>query len=205
MKGKVKRRIYRFSHFVFGIATVFSLLFLPSIFLRAEEGGEVLNVPAGSWATGTILTGIYVALPELVIDPAPVVMRIEDGFFTPGDGYVDMTGCYAHGTAYWADHISRVVIEIKKIECPAGNIVHNIDTLGYLYDDEGNLGFDAEITPVEKEIWGIRIRTGYAHVPSFTPSILFLRKGFTYSVKRKKSPGWRRPLTFPEGFKDFPP
>lgn len=165
----------------------------------------VYNVPTGSWATGTLLTGISVALPGTVVDPAPVVFRIEDGFYTPQDGYVDMTGCYAHGTAYWADHISRVVIEIKHISCPQGDRIYEKEILGYIYDAQGNFGFDADITPIEKEVWGIKIRTGIASIPAFVQGVLFLRQGFTIMKKEKRGPGWRRPLTFPENLKDFPP
>lgn len=166
---------------------------------------QVLNVPVGSFATGTILTGISVALPGEVIDPSPVVFRIDEGFFTPSDSLVDMSGCYAHGTAYWADHISRVIVEIKDITCPQGEKLHHIEALGYLYDEEGGFGFDGEITRYEKEIWGIRIRTGYATVPAFSRGILFLRQGFTFERKDLKHPQWRRPMTFPDKFKDFPP
>ncbi|MCS7213846.1 MAG: hypothetical protein NZ927_06465 [Candidatus Calescibacterium sp.] len=167
--------------------------------------GQIFNVPTGSFATGTILTGISVALPGEVIDPSPVVFRIDEGFFTPADSIVDMSGCYAHGTAYWADYISRVVIEIKDITCPQGEKTYHIEALGYLYDENGGFGFEGEITRYEKEVWGIRIRTGYATVPAFSRGILFLRQGFNFERKDLKHPRWRRPLTFPENFKDFPP
>jgi hypothetical protein len=182
----------------------YSYLMLLFIFL-GEGKSQTFNVPTGSWATGTLLTGISVALPGTVVDPGPVVFRIEDGFYTPADGYVDMTGCYAHGTAYWADHISRVVIEIKYITCPQGNKIYEIETLGYIYDQFGNFGYGANINEFEKEIWGLKIRTGIAQVPAFSPGALFIRQGFTIMRKEKKGPGWRRPLTFPENIKNFPP
>ncbi|MFZ8804503.1 MAG: hypothetical protein ACO2PO_16175 [Candidatus Calescibacterium sp.] len=182
----------------------YSYLILLFIFL-GEGKSQTFNVPTGSWATGILLTGISVALPGTVVDPGPVVFRIEDGFYTPADGYVDMTGCYAHGTAYWADHISRVVIEIKHITCPQGNKIYEIETLGYIYDQFGNFGYGANINEFEKEIWGLKIRTGIAQVPAFSPGVLFIRQGFTIMRKEKKGPGWRRPLTFPENIKNFPP
>jgi hypothetical protein len=182
----------------------YSYLILLFIFL-GEGKSQTFNVPTGSWATGTLLTGISVALPGTFVDPGPVVFRIEDGFYTPADGYVDMTGCYAHGTAYWADHISRVVIEIKYITCPQGNKIYEIETLGYIYDQFGNFGYGANINEFEKEIWGLKIRTGIAQVPAFSPGALFIRQGFTIMRKEKKGPGWRRPLTFPENIKNFPP
>jgi hypothetical protein len=182
----------------------YSYLMLLFIFL-GEGKSQTFNVPTGSWATGTLLTGISVALPGTFVDPGPVVFRIEDGFYTPADGYVDMTGCYAHGTAYWADHISRVVIEIKYITCPQGNKIYEIETLGYIYDQFGNFGYGANINEFEKEIWGLKIRTGIAQVPAFSPGALFIRQGFTIMRKEKKGPGWRRPLTFPENIKNFPP
>jgi hypothetical protein len=182
----------------------YSYLILLFIFL-GEGKSQTFNVPTGSWATGILLTGISVALPGTVVDPSPVVFRIEDGFYTPADGYVDMTGCYAHGTAYWADHISRVVIEIKHITCPQGNKIYEIETLGYIYDQFGNFGYGANINEFEKEIWGLKIRTGIAQVPAFSPGVLFIRQGFTIMRKEKKGPGWRRPLTFPENIKNFPP
>ncbi len=179
--------------------------FILSFIFLGEGNSQTFNVPTGSWATGTLLTGISVALPGTVVDPGPVVFRIEDGFYTPADGYVDMTGCYAHGTAYWADHISRVVIEIKHITCPQGNKIYEIETLGYIYDEFGNFGYEANINEFEKEIWGLKIRTGIAQVPAFSRGALFIREGFTIMRKEKKGPGWRRPLTFPENIKNFPP
>ncbi len=179
-------------------------LYLILLFIfSGEANSQTFNVPTGSWATGTLLTGISVALPGTVVDPGPVVFRIEDGFYTPADGYVDMTGCYAHGTAYWADHISRVVIEIKHITCPQGNKIYEIETLGYIYDQFGNFGYEANINRFEKEIWGLKISTGIAQVPAFSPGVLFIRQGFTIMRKEKKGPGWRRPLTFPEDIKNF--
>lgn len=181
------------------------LSFLFSVLFAQILYAQVLSVPTGSYATGVILTGISVALPVEVIDPAPVVFRIEEGFFTPSDSFVDMSGCYAHGTAYWADHISRVVIEIKDITCPQGEKVYHIETLGYIYDENGNLGFEGTRITYEKEIWGVRVRTGYVTVPAFSRGILFLRQGFTIERKDILHPRWRRPLTFPENFKNFPP
>jgi hypothetical protein len=196
---KYKPKFYTLSSFL-------PFLFFFYIFIVVKEGiSQTFNVPTGSWATGTLLTGISVALPGTVVDPGPVVFRIEDGFYTPADGYVDMTGCYAHGTAYWADHISRVVIEIKHITCPQGNKVYEIETLGYIYDQFGNFGYGGNITEFEKEVWGLRIRTGIAQVPAFSPGVLFIRQGFTIMRKERKSPGWRRPLTFPDYLKNFPP
>ncbi len=188
---------------LFALPYTFSFLFLPLSLMYGQ--GVVYSVPQGAFATGTLLTGISVALPGVVVDPGPVVFRIEDGFFTPADGFVDMSGCYAGGTAYWADHISRVIVEIKNISCPAGNKMYQVEILGYLYDIQGRFGFTADITQFEKEIWGVTVRTGIATVPAFTQGILFLTKGFTFSKREKLSPGWRRPLTFPEEFKNFPP
>ncbi len=197
--------IISFFSSLFLVSSSFLFFFLFFFVSPSFVFGQTFNVPAGSWATGIILTGISVALPGVVVDPGPVVVRIEEGFFTSADGIVDMSGCYAHGTAYWADHISRVVVEIKEISCPQGDRVFKLETLGYLYDEEGGFGFEADITPIEKEIWGVRIRTGIATVYSFTRCILFLREGFTFWREQKLPPGWRRPLTFPEDFKDFPP
>ncbi|MFZ8803179.1 MAG: hypothetical protein ACO2PO_09390, partial [Candidatus Calescibacterium sp.] len=61
----------------------FSFLFFFYFSTIVREGiSQTFNVPTGSWATGTLLTGISVALPGTVVDPGPVVFRIEDGFYT---------------------------------------------------------------------------------------------------------------------------
>ena len=147
---------------------------------------SVLVMPSGSYAQGTLMTGVAVALPEVVPDdPSPVLIRIDSGFFTPAGGIVNMEGCLAYGRAEWADHISRVVVEIYNISCPFKGKYYEKRIKGYLFDTRGNLGFRGRIVPRTKYIYGERIETGTVYVKAGTPTFIYIEEGTNFSVKRR--------------------
>ena len=183
----------------------FLAVFLSLLFVSVLKAQQVIYVPSGSWAIGTLITGISVALPEVVVDPGPVVVRIDRGFFTPPDGFVDMSGCFAKGVAFWADHLSKVIVRIDSVSCNIGSRIWEVETYGWLYAVTGEFGFRARIQPIEKEIWGIRIKTGVAHVDPFIPVMISLREGFSFVLPSVPGFKWKTPLSFPPDFKNFPP
>lgn len=149
---------------------------------------QILPIPAGSWAVGTLMTGIYVGLPLVIPDPAPVFIRIDRGFQTPA-GVVDLSGCMLIGTAEWLEQISGVVVEIHTLSCPVDGKMFKKRVKGYVWDGRVRFGLKGRILKgrVVYRNWWYDVTQDYVYIPVGRRIFVFLTEGTKLYFRRPET------------------
>ncbi|MBF0330941.1 MAG: TraB/VirB10 family protein [Candidatus Omnitrophica bacterium] len=104
----------------------------------ADEGAVYL--PAGSFVSATLLTGVYA--PAESSNPLPVLIRLDEAFYGPNETRIPLSGAFAIGKAVGDLNSERALVQISTLSCvlPEGEAFEHKGNIGYLTDNAGQLG-----------------------------------------------------------------
>lgn len=123
----------------------------PSLNLEMAKVAEIVNkpdssrqkyvyLPLGSFVKCTLLTGVYA--PSDQSNPLPVLISIDEAFYGPNNSRIPLKGAFAVGKAVGDAVSRRAVIQIVSFSTmlPGGRVFEHEANLGYLADNDGQLG-----------------------------------------------------------------
>lgn len=100
-------------------------------------------LPAGSHMPVVLLTGIDAGASEFNrANPAPVLLKIQDNAYLPGDARFSVNTCSLMGTAVGNLSSERVEIKLSRISCVdiTNNSILEAEINGYVVDSDSTLG-----------------------------------------------------------------
>jgi type IV secretory pathway VirB10-like protein len=107
-----------------------------------EPDQESMDVylPAGSFVSGTLLTGVYA--PADGNNSLPVLIRLDEAFTGPNASAIALEGAFVLGKATGDLNSERALIEAEKLAAvfPTGASFEQSGVFGYLTDRSGQLG-----------------------------------------------------------------
>ena len=108
--------------------------------LAGERDENVVYLPAGSFVSGTLLTGVYA--PSEASNPLPVLVRLKEAFYGPNDTRIPLEGAFAVGKASGDLVSERALVQICTLSAvlPGGQAFEHKGNIGYLTDASGQLG-----------------------------------------------------------------
>ncbi len=106
---------------------------------RAERQ---VRLPAGSFAEGTLLTGVYAPVEG---QPMPVKLRVDRAFVGPNRTRIPIQEAFLVGKATGDPNSERVVVQLDRLSYvkPSGEAVE-VAVNGYVADDDGVQGIAGE-------------------------------------------------------------
>jgi hypothetical protein len=116
--------------------------------IRLEErtpGKRYVYLPLGSFVKCTLLTGVYAPANES--NPLPVLISVDEAFYGPNNTRIPLKGAFAIGKAVGDVVSKRAVIQIVSFSTvlPNGQVFEHEANLGYLADNDGQLGIPGEL------------------------------------------------------------
>ncbi len=118
--------------------------------LRKDE----VRLPAGSFAEGTLLTGVYAPTQG---SAQPVQMRVDLTFIGPSRSRIPIQGAFVVGKAVGEPNAVRAVIQLEKISfVREGGQAVEVPVNGYVADDDGVMGLSGQY------VWRIHEAAGLA-------------------------------------------
>jgi hypothetical protein len=125
------------------------------------------DVHPGSFASGTLLTGVEFSAPSN--EALPVEIVTTDNFKTPnGEEAVTTKGCVIFGSAFMRGDSRRVFIRAEKVTCPANaGESREMAVKGHIVDKDGIIGLKVD-----------RLKSGEISVKAVRPISIFLTEGF---------------------------
>ncbi len=112
---------------------------------RAQGAQKYL--PAGSFVSGTLLTGVYVLTGGNASDaPMPVLIRLTDRALLPNENQNDIEGCFVTGAATGDLSSERIQIRLDRLACTRRAGGHlDIKTQGYVVGEDGKVGLRGKL------------------------------------------------------------
>ena len=103
---------------------------------KNDENDKQVRLPIGSYAQGTLLTGVYAPVDSS--NPLPVLIRLDEAFVGPNDTRVPLKGTFLVGKAYGDITTHRALIQIISISTVLPD--------GRAFEKEGNFGYITDTT-----------------------------------------------------------
>ena len=130
---------------------------------RAEESEtdrQTVQLPAGSFAPSTILTGAYA--PADQERPLPVLIRVNAGFTGPNHTRVPLQACFVIGKAAADLGTERAAIQTARLSCtlPSGRVFEQ-DVSGYVVARDGLFGVPGKLVRQDAAKIGMASLTGF--------------------------------------------
>lgn len=105
-----------------------------------DQESRDVYLPAGSFVSGTLLTGVYA--PADGNNSLPVLIRLDEAFTGPNASAIALEGAFVLGKATGDLNSERALIEAEKLAAvfPTGESFEQSGVFGYLTDRSGQLG-----------------------------------------------------------------
>lgn len=102
---------------------------------KNNENDKQVRLPIGSYAQGTLLTGVYAPVDSS--NPLPVLIRLDEAFVGPNNSRVPLKGTFLIGKAYGDITTHRALIQIVSISTvlPDGRAFEKEGSYGYVTDN----------------------------------------------------------------------
>jgi type F conjugative transfer system protein TrbI len=119
-----------------------------------------VQLPAGSFAPSTILTGAYA--PADQERPLPVLIRVNAGFTGPNHTRVPLHACFVIGKAAADLGTERAAIQTARLSCtlPSGRVFEQ-DVSGYVVAHDGFFGVPGKLVRQDAAKIGMASLTGF--------------------------------------------
>ena len=119
-----------------------------------------VQLPAGSFAPSTILTGAYA--PADQERPLPVLLRVNAGFTGPNHTRVPLHACFVIGKAAADLGTERAAIQTARLSCtlPSGKVFEQ-DVSGYVVARDGFFGVPGKLVRQDAAKIGMASLTGF--------------------------------------------
>lgn len=113
--------------------------------VAGENDRDRVYLPAGSFVSGTLLTGVYA--PSGNANPLPVLIRLKEAFYGPNGSRIPLEGALAAGKASGDLVSERALVQITTVSAvfPQGETFEHKGNIGYLTDVSGQLGLKGEV------------------------------------------------------------
>ncbi|MBI2601896.1 MAG: TraB/VirB10 family protein [Deltaproteobacteria bacterium] len=109
---------------------------------KAAPPGELVTIPAGSYITADLLTGVDAPTQTSI----PALIRTRYGFVSPNDGFVDLSGCHAVSQATGDLSTERVRIKTVSLACLSPERVpHEMNFMAFAVGEDGSFGIPGEL------------------------------------------------------------
>ena len=107
---------------------------------KNDENDQQVRLPIGSYAQGTLLTGVYAPVDSS--NPLPVLIRLDEAFVGPNNSRVPLKGTFIIGKAYGDITTHRALIQIISISTvlPDGRAFEKEGNYGYITDNNHIFG-----------------------------------------------------------------
>ena len=124
------------------------------------RNGDGVYLPAGSFVHATLLTGVYA--PSESANPLPVLIRLNEAFYGPGEARIPLEGAFAIGKATGDLTSERALVQITTISAvlPTGETFEHKGNIGYLADISGQLGLKGIVVRNTGGQMGMSFMTG---------------------------------------------
>jgi len=139
----------------------------PQQTLEVAAGGEesdtdrqTIQLPAGSFAPSSILTGAYA--PADQDRPLPVLIRVNAGFTGPNHTRVPLHACFVIGKAAADLGTERAAIQTARLSCtlPSGRVFEQ-EVSGYVVARDGLFGVPGKLVRQDAAKIGMASLTGF--------------------------------------------
>ncbi len=113
--------------------------------INPKDEEDWVYLPIGSFCKGTLLTGVYAAADAN--NPLPVLISLDEAFYGPNKSRIPLKGAFVLGKAFGDLVSERALIQIVAISSvlPNSHAFENERDLGYVTDEEGELGIKGQV------------------------------------------------------------
>lgn len=122
---------------------------------------ESVSLPAGSWVSATLMTGVLAPADEA--HPLPVLLRVNEAFTGPNQTRVPLQGCFALAKAAADLRAESATLQLETLSCtlPTGAVFER-EVRGFATDGAtGDLGVRGTLVRKDTTALGMAALTGF--------------------------------------------
>lgn len=122
---------------------------------------ESVALPAGSWVSATLMTGVLAPADEA--HPLPVLLRVNEAFTGPNQTRVPLQGCFALAKAAADLRAESATLQLETLSCtlPTGAVFER-EVRGFATDGAtGDLGVRGTLVRKDTTALGMAALTGF--------------------------------------------
>jgi len=122
---------------------------------------ENVSLPAGSWVSATLMTGVLAPADEA--HPLPVLLRVNEAFTGPNQTRVPLQGCFALAKAAADLRAESATLQLETLSCtlPTGSVFER-EVRGFATDGAtGDLGVRGTLVRKDTTALGMAALTGF--------------------------------------------
>jgi hypothetical protein len=122
---------------------------------------ESVSLPAGSWVSATLMTGVLAPADEA--HPLPVLLRVNEAFTGPNQTRVPLQGCFALAKAAADLRAESATLQLETLSCtlPTGAVFER-EVRGFATDGAtGDLGVRGAVVRKDTTALGMAALTGF--------------------------------------------
>lgn len=122
---------------------------------------ESVSLPAGSWVSATLMTGVLAPADEA--HPLPVLLRVNEAFTGPNQTRVPLQGCFALAKAAADLRAESATLQLDTLSCtlPTGAVFER-EVRGFVTDGAtGDLGVRGTVVSLRTTVLGMAALTGF--------------------------------------------
>ena len=122
---------------------------------------ESVSLPAGSWVSATLMTGVLAPADEA--HPLPVLLRVNEAFTGPNQTRVPLQGCFALAKAAADLRAESATLQLDTLSCtlPTGAVFER-EVRGFATDGAtGDLGVRGAVVRKDTTALGMAALTGF--------------------------------------------